>query len=255
MNWYKKSQIYKEAFRNPMDSATNIISKKIFNLITNAYKNNKLFNTLQSDKQFININPIQIKYPGFTDRVILKINIVVLNKTMSRTFSVNGGYSGGYRYIEINIELTKDFSKKDFNYFYIDTVIAVRHELEHMHQDQKGWFRKYDKGYDYEKIGEFDHVKNFREHVKYIYSKFETPSIIKSFVLACKKNKKNIYTEMTELIHDLLFSTNKNVEEEIKKKYGLEAEHAERQLINHYKNQIELLFPNLKIEDENYEID
>lgn len=256
MNWYKIAQLYKIAFRNPIDLATNKIANKILSIVMHLYKENRLFTQDHRDAS------IDIKYEDFKDILKVTINLDILRASAQRPFLIEAQYSSIQpsvfltifspftesfdRRMDINIKISQNFSNKFFNDFYKEAVMVIRHELQHMIQDQERMPLLYRRDYDIQKLEEPDPVKRFNEISKYLSSRFEQEPFIRGFMLFCKKEKLSVIETIKSFIHDTLFTKNPVIERTIKDKYGLQAEHIENLLTNLYIQRAKEIFPNIK---------
>jgi hypothetical protein len=214
------------------------------------YKQNRLFTQKTREAS------IEVKYEGFNDKLRINININILDKNTTIPFLVTAMYKTLYnnnsniqstnRNIDVSIKIAPNFSYKSFNNFYMETVAVIRHELEHMVQDQKKWMSKYNIGYNIEKLNEPNPIKKFMEIANYLSSIFEKDAFIRGLVLLCKKEKLQAIKIIKEFIHDSLFSENPAIENAIKKEYGLQAEHIEKILVDLYMKKMKEIFPNIK---------
>lgn len=248
--------IYRIALRNLMDTATNLLAQKALNIIIKLYETQQLFS-----KKKIKLEK-EARYPGIGTPINVIIRITTLTNRTDPPFDINALYSSiqpdpyevlanptgvksKNRQIEIFINIAPNFSHKSFNDFYMQTVVALRHELTHLIQDQKGMPIEFpNKGYDIEKMKEKDPLKRFTETRNYLTSLFEQEPFIRGFMLSCKKQGIPILPTLQKFIHEQLFTNNIAVEKEIKRVHGLEADHAEPMLMKLYQDRIQEMFPN-----------
>lgn len=250
--------IYKIAFRNPLDLATNTLSKKILQAVMKWDKQGKLQH--ESKWQI----ETTAKYKGFKDELKIMLYVDVVKEYMVPPFNIHAQYSSinltpyvllttdaedvsHNKKLDIWTTFSVSFSKKFYDMFYSYIVNAVRHELEHMKQDEERMVRKYPKDYDPQKLmTEKDLKKSFEERTKYLMSAFEQEPWVRGFMLQSKKEGLPISMMLTEFIHQTLFLNDEETENIIKKEMGLQAEHIEQILYKLYMDRAKKIFPNMQ---------
>ena len=251
-------RIYKIAFRNPLDMATNILSRKLLQAVIKLTDQGRLN---QRGNWIIETNA---KYKGFGDEIKIVIHLNVVEKYMIPPFSINAQYSSlnlspyallttntedisHNKKLEIWMNFSILFSKKFYNDLYGYIVNAIRHELEHMKQDEERMVRKHPKDYDANTLTtEKDLIKSFDERSKYLSSAFEQEPWIRGFMLQCKKEKVSLGDALIDFIHQTLFLNDTETEKRIKNVVGLKAEHIEQILYKLYMDRAKKIFPKMQ---------
>ena len=248
-------KIYKIAFRNHFEIASNIMSEKLLHMIKDLYESKRLFSQTKWTKNTI------AKYKGFLEPLDININIDVFHDKKSfPSYNIKGMYKcdaplfdqtaeSKNRSMIIYIIIFGNFSQKDYNSFYQSAVNVIRHELEHLDKDQQR--KRYRPSYNVEKMmnnkgtsATEQAINRFEEMAKYLADKAEQEAMIKGILLYCKKQKIPIMRKIREFIRGNLF-IDPQIERAIKNHFGLQAEHIEQILIDLYAKRIKELYPHI----------
>ena len=250
-------QIYRIAHRNPIDIASNTLADKLLTAIRNLYNANQLFIKPYREKE------TTLKYVGFETSIDARINMDIVEGDYNPSFFMRAEYNSvqpseeeirqnpniisSNRIIEVFLIIYHNFSPKDFNDFYMRSVFAFRHELQHMVQDQNKMFQNNELDYNPSFLAsEKDPVRRFNEVGRYLASIFEQEPFIRGFMMRCKKKKEPILPALKNYIRHNLFTTNTGEEQRIKDEYGLQADQIEHSLIDLYIRRAREIFPNIQ---------
>ena len=193
-----------------------------------------------------------LEYDGINTRLAYTVDLEIVNKYMHPPFLVNAEYrrteridSSVTREIIVFAKIGLSFSDYSFNDFYMMSVNAIRHELEHYNDDINENLSS--PQYSPEGLSSDDINIAFQSMAQYLLDKAEQIPFIKGFMLSSKKQNLPVSEQLKNFVHDQLFSNNKRREEQIRKIVGeTMAEHVERQIIDLYLKRTQELFPNMK---------
>jgi len=219
----------KLSFRNEFDILSNEISKEIFNL----FKSNLNRNTDTSLK-IKDYNIILKTYLDNSNKLKFGVyNIVasfnypsILNKTEN---------------ISVIIKYNSYFSSKHFQQFYYNVYEVVRHELEHYHKYNKGFWPED----DYNNNFEDKNIEEKSNQVRnYILSSTEIDSYIRSIVYLAKKRQVEYNIVMDDILNRILFNNDKNIKDKYRDNKVINKNIQE--IKNTLQYNIEKIYPNLR---------
>lgn len=95
----------------------------------------------------------------------------------------------GWTAMDINITISKEFFPMAFNDFIAEIKETIRHEIEHVSQENNP-----------NKYIEIDKTKNERTYAEYILSTEELPAHLQGFLVKAKAKKQS----MTKIINDFI---------------------------------------------------
>jgi hypothetical protein len=244
-------KIYKIAFRNPLDTITNTLAKEISSKVRRLEERGKI------TKEYLNnySSKENLNYDGIKTNLAYIIKIEVIDAYMNPPYLIEAEYTiserkfgnivlEAIREITISIKFSPSFDYNSYNDFYMNAVNVIRHELQHYADDLNGILSPQ---YSIEGLRSKDIKIKFESMAQYLIDQTEQVPFIKGFMLQSKKRNVPINDNITQFIHEQLFSNNKREEQLIRKTVGeTMAEHVERQIVDIYLKRIKEIFPNAK---------
>jgi len=244
-------KIYKIAFRNALDTITNTLAKEISSKIRRLNAQGKI------TKEYLNgySSTDNLNYDGIKTNLLYTIKMEVIDtyinppylieaKYVRREMQLSNKITIFIREITVNIKFSPSFDHNIYNDFYMDAVNVIRHELQHYADDLNGLLKP---KYSQEGLRSKDIKIQFESMAQYLIDQSEQVPFIKGFMLQSKKRNVPINDNITQFIHEQLFSNNNKEEQLIKKTVGeTMAEHVERQIVDIYLKRIKEIFPNAK---------
>lgn len=158
-------------------------------------------------------------------------------------------YRSTDRKVEVFIELSHNISEASYNSIYMNLVEQIRHELQHMVDDDKNIpMTTKSRQINVNKLQSPDPSISFPEYSEYVLGQMEQTAYIRGLMLQAKKTKTPIEMLLRDLLHQNLFrkAGGPKYEEELRKLYGdLVVNHRFELILKTLMDQAKKIFPNL----------
>ena len=216
-------KIYKIAFRNALDVITNTLAKEISSKVRRLEEQGKI------TKEYLNgySSKENLNYDGIKTNLAYIIKIEVIDAYMNPPYLIEAEYIRSerkfgdivlevIREITVSIKFSPSFDYNSYNDFYMNAVNVIRHELQHYADDLNDILIPQ---YSIEGLRSKDIKIKFESMVQYLIDQTEQIPFIKGFMLQSKKRNVPINDNITQFIHEQLFSSKKIEEEKLKMLY------------------------------------
>lgn len=228
-------KIYKIAFRNLTDMDANKLGTHIFGIVKSSIESKSFENS-----QFI-INPFDVVDKNSTSieqPLKIIVNLSYIPPDPSYKFSLGAAYSANTdrdlyfkdpisykstdRIIDVGLTFCTDISNAQYNSIYLNLIDAIRHELQHMVDDDKNipmTTQDYQQD-NPEELYSMEPSISFNKYAEYILSRMEQKAYVRALMLKAKKMHVPIEDLIKEVLRRELFKGSAIYERKTRNYYG-----------------------------------